>query len=576
MKSKNFNDYSIKTKILAMSIIQILLPVLLIGILSFVLSNSIIRTQTFSQTKLVFSFVSQKLTDYANNIFDTSQEFLYDRDIYDTIAFDLPSDSAKSQSIISLMDKIVTSNAEIDAVSLTIGDRNFRTTQKKNDIWEMGSVGYIQAKKLAAQRSDSVYWYTNSDASGIDNIFFARLIYNPYTYKEAGMIIFQVSPDIFTDTMQKYNNTLGKNFDVISPLNQYIFKSAHSEISPIELSLLPIEQNKMFKHNDVYLIYQNIPSLNWNILCVLDSGKMFDSSHRLMICIFLLCLLSTLLLAVFTRYINLNICYPLHNLANNMKHWEERKIFDNSCPGRQDEIGVLYENFSSMTDQIDTLINQNYKSQILAKDAELKMLQSQISPHFLFNTLSAINNLALLNDIPQIGEMVTALSDILNQSIGRDGSFLPLIQELSYADSYIYIQNVRFNGKFHVVKELAEETKNICIPCLTLQPIIENAVKHGLASSQHECVLNIKSVISDGDMIVTISDNGAGIDHDRLDEMNKAFSDNVSSINGSVGLANVNKRLTLLYGNEYHLAISSEKNIYTAVTVRYKLNLNKE
>ena len=290
-----------------------------------------------------------------------------------------------------------------------------------------------------------------------------------------------------------------------------------------------------------------------------------------MLCIFLLCLVSATALVLFTKYINNNISSPLSELAKQIQDWDEDKVFRSPYKHRKDEIGVLYNSFSHMTRRIGLLIKQNYRNKLLQKDIELKMLQSQITPHFMFNALSAINNMAILNNIDDISNMVTALSDTLNNRISRDGSYVTLTDELSASDSYIYIQQVRFSNRLEIEKNISENARNIPIPNLTIQPIVENAVKYGLEVTDEKCIIKISAYIDNDDLIVTVSDNGTGIEKDRLEKINTALKTDTLSIDGSIGLVNVNKRLKLLYGNDYGITIDSEAGQFTTVTLKYKI-----
>ena len=201
------------------------------------------------------------------------------------------------------------------------------------------------------------------------------------------------------------------------------------------------------------------------------------------------------------------------------------------------------------------------------------MLQSQINPHFLFNTLEVINSLALLNNVPQINDVVSSLSDILNHSIMRDDRNIPLREELSLVDSYLYIFSVRFEDAYDVSCEIDPKTENILIPNLTVQPVVENAVKHGIIPAGRKCHLNIKTFLSGGDLIVEVSDDGAGIDAQKLGELNKSLSDGGGKQTRSIGLLNVNKRLKLLYGSDYGITVDSRENVFTRVSIKFKNDL---
>ena len=208
----------------------------------------------------------------------------------------------------------------------------------------------------------------------------------------------------------------------------------------------------------------------------------------------------------------------------------------------------------------------------MLKESKIKMLQSQINPHFMFNTLEAINSMSMIYDVPDISKMITALSDILDQCIGRTDSLITLREEMYYIDSLIYIYQTRFPGKFEVVKNISNAAAAAVLPPLLIQPIIENSLTHGIIPSDKKCTLSITSYIRDNNVYVCISDDGIGIEPDKLAELNRKFVSDNSSSEGNIGLINVNNRLKLYYGDEYHISISSEKDKFTSVTFRFCLD----
>ena len=284
----------------------------------------------------------------------------------------------------------------------------------------------------------------------------------------------------------------------------------------------------------------------------------------------MLCLFSGLLLTVFTKYINSSIFIPLHSLANTMKHWTEDMQFKNAYSGSDDEIGVLYKRFGQMSARIKSLIDQNYKSKLLAREAEFKMLRAQINPHFLFNTLEAINSLACLKDEDDISKMIVSLSSILNHSIGRDDMYITVCDELVYIENYLYIMHTRFPDKFAYKKDIDERLMHCAIPPMIIQPLIENAVLHGIIPAFHRCTLTLSIHFDGADIVLCVTDDGVGIPGDKLEFLNASFAADDFTAERNIGLVNVNKRLKLMFGSEYHLNIESIPNECTSVTARLK------
>lgn len=404
---------------------------------------------------------------------------------------------------------------------------------------------------------------------------FARAIYNPYTSEAAGLLVYQLSASTFTDFLHRYNTQTGRHIAIISDNGDFAFREKEFEIPSecLRTAATSKNSNSFVSVGSAYAMYKQIPYFDWSILYYIEKASLFRSIYGLAACVILLSMLSATLLFLFTDYINSNICTPLSRLSHSMNTWKEHLHVENSYSKRPDEIGILYRSFDSMNKAITELIDINYKNEILRRDSELKMLQSQINPHFLFNTLEVINSLALLNNVPQINDVVSSLSDILNHSIMRDDRNIPLREELSLVDSYLYIFSVRFEDAYDVSCEIDPKTENILIPNLTVQPVVENAVKHGIIPAGRKCHLNIKTFLSGGDLIVEVSDDGAGIGAQKLGELNKSLSDGGGKQTRSIGLLNVNKRLKLLYGSDYGITVDSRENVFTRVSIKFKNDL---
>lgn len=405
----------------------------------------------------------------------------------------------------------------------------------------------------------------------MSHIFLARTIYNPYTFSECGFIIFQLSGNAISSLIAENYNP-GTEFVILSPEKKYITSTGAFpyELIPSDFDSSSDTMNKM-ETSGALMLYNTVPTVNWNIVCSIDTNTLYHSSYWLFVCVILLCLISGLLLVLFMQYTNLSIFHPLYTLSENMNDWNENIIFKNPFPARTDEIGTLYKCFEKMSSQIRTLIHKYYKKEILSREAELKMLKAQINPHFLFNTLEAINSLAYLKKEYDLCKMITSLSNILNRSIKQVNDCITLSEELAFADDYIYIMQSRYPDTFTVVKNIPAEAETILIPHMTLQPLIENAIKHGIIPAKRQCTLKINAQITDSSLVICIIDDGIGISEEKLQMLNKSFAKDNSESDG-IGLLNINKRLKPTFGNDYHLIVESKEREFTSVTAKFKLD----
>lgn len=206
--------------------------------------------------------------------------------------------------------------------------------------------------------------------------------------------------------------------------------------------------------------------------------------------------------------------------------------------------------------------------------AEIDALQSQINPHFLYNTLDAIRGQALIDDSPVIADMTEALSILFRYSISRTGNLVTLREEFRCIEKYLMIQQFRFSGKFQYVRDVDPNLLSCLIPRLTLQPIVENAIYHGLETCPEGGIITLSLEQSGGYLVIRVSDNGIGMTESQLLAINEKLrvstlvSVPLSSKKGSsIALGNVNRRIRLTFGDEYGLSVSSAPNIGTDVEV---------
>lgn len=206
--------------------------------------------------------------------------------------------------------------------------------------------------------------------------------------------------------------------------------------------------------------------------------------------------------------------------------------------------------------------------------AEIDALQSQINPHFLYNTLDAIRGQALIDDSPVIADMTEALSILFRYSISRTGNLVTLREEFRCIEKYLMIQQFRFSGKFQYVRDVDPNLLSCLIPRLTLQPIVENAIYHGLETRPEGGIITLSLEQSGGYLVIRVSDNGIGMTESQLLAINEKLrvstlvSVPLSSKKGSgIALGNVNRRIRLTFGDEYGLSVSSAPNIGTDVEI---------
>ena len=257
----------------------------------------------------------------------------------------------------------------------------------------------------------------------------------------------------------------------------------------------------------------------------------------------------------------------IKKLSHRMEHWKEEKYQEESLETGQDEIGVLNHCYQEMLGEIDGLMKQQYKNGIAIKDAELRALQAQINPHFLYNTLDLINWEAREKDAPEIGELVQMMARYSRAVLSKGQEEVSLKHELDHIETYTGIQNIRFDSRIHLKTDVPEELLNRKLPKMTLQPLVENSILHGIPADDDSFELTILvTARKDGSyMDICVSDNGRGMDEETC---KKLLQKNESDSSSHYAVFNVHERLQIRYGRDSGLHYESEEGKGTKVKIR--------
>lgn len=266
--------------------------------------------------------------------------------------------------------------------------------------------------------------------------------------------------------------------------------------------------------------------------------------------VLLLCLLLILFLGYF---FSRKMVERLEQLTENMNQINLglRKV--TVVSQSKDEIGVLVRTFTRMMEEINKLISQVYEAKIKLQKTEMKALQAQINPHFLYNSLSIINWKAIEADNEEISRITLSLSTYYRTSLNKGETMTIAANEIRNIDAYLHIQLVMHDNSFQVIKEIEEAALSYSVPKLILQPLVENAIEHGLDVSEKEEKWLKLSVCKEGDtLLMAVEDNGMGMSEEQARAM-------LTYRSKGYGVRNVNERITLLYGEEYHLRVKSRQ-----------------
>lgn len=273
-------------------------------------------------------------------------------------------------------------------------------------------------------------------------------------------------------------------------------------------------------------------------------------------------------LTLFLSYqIPKSITRPLQKLTEVTEQVAEGNLSVRSDVQTGDEVGVLSDSLNTMIDKINGLLEQVTKEQVRLRKAEFELLQSQINPHFLYNTLDAIIWLAEAGEQKKVVSMVRSLSEFFRTSLNRGKDIIPVKEEVLHVRSYLEIQQVRYQDILNYEIDVPEELGRYMIPKITIQPLVENALYHGIKNKRGSGTIHIRGRRQEGLLVIEIEDDGIGISKERLWQVNDGIRKKVLTGKDIYGLYNVNERIRLNFGEEYGINIESNYGEGTVVRI---------
>ena len=315
-----------------------------------------------------------------------------------------------------------------------------------------------------------------------------------------------------------------------------------------------------------------VPINGGRILIVSDVKN--NENYRLILETLIFVIILFVLLIVYTVVMSTHFCRPIHRMNRILKEVSDGEFTEISVK-TGDEIEELAESFNNMLSKIQGLIKercdlweQQRELDYQNKEAQLNILESQINPHFIYNTLESIKWLVLSRDTEKASDMITRLAELFRRCLKKGANEIMLSEELDAVRAYIGIQLVRFEDSLSVSESIDADAGKFKIIRMCLQPLVENAITHGVEPMDGVGKINISVKKEDNNIVIKVIDNGVGMTSERLDEVRAALEKGSDEKGKTgIGMINVNRRVKLLYGEKYGLSVDSEKGKGTCITL---------
>ena len=401
-----------------------------------------------------------------------------------------------------------------------------------------------------------------------------------------GVVVFNLRERFFRQILQKPDILEHEYFAIISSEGQMIFNNINEtyalDATIYERLLMENQKEGVLKIKNssgmkMGIVYTSILPYNWKLIAVFPEKESFVniiSFIKSNISITLIIFVITIFFLYFL--LSRTITKPIMTLVqkiNRTKNGDLSVLFDVQS---SNEIGVLNEGLKVSFQKIKQLLKDLEEHKEKEKQVELDLLLSQIKPHFLYNTLQSATQLCDFNNAADAGTMLSALGQYCRISLSGGKRVITIEEDIKHIKSYLIIQQMRYRDVFTYDFSIAHEIRQVTLPKFTLQPLIENAIYHGVKMTRKTGLISVLGWLENGDVFLEISDDGIGISFDRLTQIQQDLEKgtNIKSLN--LGLINVHTRLRLRYGDPYGITIDSKKGEGTSVKIRIPADSEEE
>lgn len=577
-------NVSLRTRMLLSNIVVALIPFLIFSIVSgFVFLDHAQKTAEEHSVQLIHQ-VSNSMDVYVETI-EKMVNYIQ-LELQDTPFFTMETEGAsgwesETDYIRSVLENVANSHREVAGIFIATKEDLYVSTGMsrisrdpfQNERWyreasenpeEIQLISVVTGRNIVTNRSYS-----------IDDVFsLAKAVQDPETGEVLGVILLDIRHDIIQSSINGV--TIGeKGFVfvmdqedniVYTPVNGIVYRVNPKWVKAMEPMSVQIQGGS-------YQIRSELsPYTGWRTVGVFSMDEVMSSVNTIVYILFTCVIISLVLVVIVSFKFSRTLTNPIFKLKRLMKQAESGDLTVRFNFQHNDEIGELGQSFNHMIARIDQLIQMVYVEQENKRTAEMKSLQEQIKPHFLYNTLDTISWMARDYDAEDIVRLVDALTNMFRIGLSHGKDIITVKEEITHVSNYLYIQKIRYKDKLNYVIHVDESLYAIEVPKLILQPLVENAIYHGVKAKRGGGTITITGVPEGENLVFTVQDNGAGMPQEKVEELNRRMSErSVLDEQKSFGLFYIRERIQLCYGTGYGVHVESTLGEGTRVTITLPL-----
>ena len=583
-----YKHIPLQRKILAACLVVILVPLTIL--VSLVLRRSMEEEIDRSIVNMTQAneMIDDRLETIVNQLKTTSAMYLVYPDIIQYVKNDFNMDRTEYITTLRELRKNVMSakiNPYVSSITYLSNKNNAYSGAGYNENYMSRIEGFAETMKAEKIKNMlSPVYETVINQQSVRTITYGFSLVDTYTFEQVGYAFINLDLKQFGQSFMVF--TEDGSMDTLAVQGDYVIyqgqRVTDAMASHVRQALL--ERKESFAANKNQVMNLNFSGEDWRMVATyneaLDLTIVSMAAGRVlklhmmqgMASYVIIVVIMTAVFIGVSILLSVKLTRPIRVLEG-MHQVENGKLVPITQElNRQDDLGRLILGFNNMTARLKESILREYESKNLQKKAQIMMLESQINPHFLYNTLNVINSIAILEDVPEISELATGLGDMFRYNISG-GSLVTVMDEITQIERYANIQKLCMAGRIETVFDVPEEVRGKKILKFLLQPLVENCFEHGFSQDKRDGRIGIRASSEEGVVTLTVEDNGAGMSEARLKQLTEKCREQGSLClekeeTDSIGLLNVNFRLKNYYGEEYGLILESEEGRGTKITIR--------
>ncbi|MFC4321436.1 cache domain-containing sensor histidine kinase [Litchfieldia salsa] len=582
--------FSIKTKMFFIFAGAYILLVSIIGFAIYISNYNEMKNQTSSLTQVLATQFTRTIDLYFEDMERLSLIVYTDFLIQESLGHYEKNTSVYNDLLIKndlyprLFNQIYP-RKDIESISIYTNTGAYFKYEKQGDIevHHNSELTYWQKRLDKLPKRDFLFLPTHEVISrGGEKVNVVSLVRNIYMIPnrhKVGSMKIDINIDIFKRLLDLENvNDLEQHarLFVLTGDKQVIYDDQERLTGKQSLNLdFPLSSNRYtsdtltWEDNQYLYSFQHSDYIGWDILILIAEDFIIYERNQIIAFVLISGLIAIAIIALVSYSLSSHLSKPLVQMMRKMKKVEEGDLSERMDFTGSQEMDLLARVYNSMLDSINKLIKEVYELNITEKNAKISALQSQINPHFLYNTLNVMKSISRLRGVDEVADISESLSDLFKYSMKDLDKTVPLRDEVEHITNYMNIQKHRFGDRYQYKSSIQEAALNVYVPKLIIQPLIENSIKHGLERRGYGTILLTAGIEKDL-LIVTVEDNGVGMTEQTLQHVrNQQNADLlIETKDSGIGLTNIQQRIKLMYGDSYGLDIQSECDKGTRMTLK--------